>query len=267
MGIAAPIIVSEMNDWTALGGGNSGIVGNPLHTYGFHLAASELLATDYSRAQDPNGPHGPYVDWSYCCAGDFAHSGNPNLRAMHAKVLTRLMNGEMPMVCEFIGQPYADQPVLYWARWNGIKTLQQYTGEGHDMWSHISWYRSTVDQRANLWTSSTLQPTTEDKMITIVPTADPNVFWKCDGMFISKMDSEQLSHLRYIAAQGAITLWKNPATGSDLWDGGIVPAFGVDIATLQGSGGGVATAVKLTTEGVQQVEDAAFRGANRAEDS
>jgi hypothetical protein len=33
------------------------------------------------------------------------------------------------------------------------------------------------------------------------------------------------------------------------------------------SGGGVATAVKLTPEGVQQVEDAAYRGANRAEDS
>jgi hypothetical protein len=61
------------------------------------------------------------------------------------------MRGELPMICEFIGQPYADQPVVYWARWLGVTTLQRYTGAGHDLWSHISWYRSRVDERAYLW--------------------------------------------------------------------------------------------------------------------
>jgi hypothetical protein len=156
MGIAAPVIVKEMQDWTALGGGNSGIVGDAAHSYGFHVAANELPSTDYSRTNDPNGSDGPYVNWSYSCAGDFDHKNNESLRSMHRNVLARLMRGELPMICEFIGKPWTDQPVYYWARWNGVTSLQRYTGAGHDHWSHISWYRSRVDQRAYLWTS--LQP-------------------------------------------------------------------------------------------------------------
>lgn len=158
MGIAAPVISAEMNDWTALGGGNSGIVGNAAHGYGFHVAADELPPTDYSRRDDPNGPNGPYVNWDYACAGDFSHKNQENLRALHRNVLARLMRGELPMICEFIGKPWADRPVYYWYRKNGVATLQQYTGTGHDHWSHISWYRSRVDQRAYLWTPVSTPP-------------------------------------------------------------------------------------------------------------
>jgi len=156
--VPPPVIESEMADWVLLGGGNSGIVGDANHTYGFHCSAEDISADDYSRWRDPNGSDGPYVDWSYACAGDFSHKNDPTLRAMHANVLGRLMAGEMPMICEFIGKPWADQPVLYWARWNGIDTLQKYTGSGHDTWSHISWYRSRVNERANLWTGGDMTP-------------------------------------------------------------------------------------------------------------
>jgi len=152
MTIAAPVIEAEMNDWVSIGGGNSGIVGNSLHDYGFHVAANELPASDYSRRLDPNGSGGPYVDWRYACAGDFSHKNDESLRALHRTVLAKLMSGQLPMICEFIGKPWADQPVYYWARWNGNSTLQRYTGSGHDHWSHVSWYRSMVDQRAYLWT-------------------------------------------------------------------------------------------------------------------
>lgn len=158
MGVAAPVIQTEMNEWVALGGGNSGIVGNSAHTYGFHVAADELPVDDYSRRRDPNGSDGPYINWDYACAGDFSHKNDENLRAMHRAVLARLMRGELPMICEFIGKPWADQPVYYWARWNGVGTLQRYTGSGHDHWSHISWYRSMVDQRARLWVPQTTTP-------------------------------------------------------------------------------------------------------------
>lgn len=158
MAIAAPVILEEMKDWVALGGGNSGIVGDKNHTYGFHRAANEVPASDYSRYRDPNGSDGPYVNWNYACAGDFSHKNDPELRAMHRNVLQRLMNGELPMICEFIGKPWPDKPVYYWARWNGIKTLQKYTGKGHDHWSHISWYRSKVDQRAYLWVPTPQKP-------------------------------------------------------------------------------------------------------------
>lgn len=162
MGIAAPVIEQEMADWVALGGGNSGIVGDANHSFGFHVAADELPASDYSRTRDPNGSDGPYVNWDYACAGDFSHRGDPALRAMHANVLARLLRGELPMICEFIGQPVAGQPVVYWARWNGTGALQRYTGSGHDHWSHISWYRSTVDQRAYLWTEDGMASQTWD---------------------------------------------------------------------------------------------------------
>jgi hypothetical protein len=164
MGTAAPVIEAEMADWVSLGGVNLGIVGNADHSYGFHVAADELPASDYSRTMDPVGAYGPYVDWDFACAGDFSHENNETLRAMHRQVLSRLMNGEMPMICEFIGKPWADQPVYYWARWNGIETLQYYTGSGHDKWSHISWYRSMVNQRAYLWKGDSLSPEEMDQL-------------------------------------------------------------------------------------------------------
>jgi hypothetical protein len=74
------------------------------------------------------------------------------------------MNGKYPMICEFIGKPWIDRPVYYWARWNGIKVLNKYTGQGHDHWSHISWYRSKVNQRANLWIVEDEMPITASEI-------------------------------------------------------------------------------------------------------
>jgi hypothetical protein len=144
----APIINAEMKDWINLGGANSGCCGNSAHVYGFHRAANEIPVTDYSRRRDPGQP----VNMSYATAGDFHHGFKPELMARHASVLSRLMNGELPMICEMITKPWSDKPVYYWARWNGVKTLQRYTGSGHDHWSHISWWRSRVNERAYLWT-------------------------------------------------------------------------------------------------------------------
>lgn len=150
----ASAITAEMTDWVRLGGGNSGCCGNRLHTYGFHCPGYAVPVTDYSRSHEAPPPY----NMSWACAGDFGHSGNARLRAMHATVLARLMNGELPMICEFIGQPWPGKPVYYWARWNGNSTLQRYSGSGHDTWSHISWWRSKANQRAYLWTGGTPAP-------------------------------------------------------------------------------------------------------------
>jgi len=195
--VAAPVIEAEMKDWTSLGGGNSGIVGDQNHTYGFHCSANNVPASDYSRSRDPNGSDGPYVNWNYCCAGDFDHKNNSKLRQMHANVLNELMDGKYPMICEFIGKPWADKPVYYWARWNGIGTLQKYTGQGHDHWSHLSWYRSRVDERAYLWVAQDMT----DANVTGISekgvkdffnrdNACPNVPWRTD-------------YLKYDAPEGA----------------------------------------------------------------
>ena len=149
--VASPIIKEEMAEWTALGGTNSGILGayDGSHPTGFHRAGFEVPTSDYSRSHEPGRP----FDMSWACAGDFSHDRNPGLRARHATLLGRLMADDpgLKMICEFIGQPWADRPVYYWARWNGVKTLKKYTGKGHDHWSHISWWRSRANERAYLW--------------------------------------------------------------------------------------------------------------------
>jgi hypothetical protein len=164
MAVAAPVIKAEMDDWVALGGRNSGIVGNDEHDSGFHRAANEVPSTDYSRRRDPNGSDGPYVNWSYACAGDFWHGDDPRLLAYHRRLLARLEAGDpsLSMICEFIGQPWPDRPVLYWSRWGGRST---YRGAGHGTWTHIAWYRSRANQRAHLWKDDDMPLTNADKAL------------------------------------------------------------------------------------------------------
>jgi hypothetical protein len=164
--VCASAITAEMVDWVKLGGGNSGCCGNSLHTYGFHREASSVPLSDYSRRHESAAPY--RMNWG--CAGDFHHGYKPALMAKHATVLKELMAGQHPMICEMITKPWADKPVYYWARWNGISTLQKYTGKGHDHWSHISWWRSKANQRAHLWTpSNTPTPAPANNVGTVAP--------------------------------------------------------------------------------------------------
>jgi len=176
---ASPILQAEMADWIALGGTNLGIVGDPAHTYGYHRGAYWVPSTDYSRRRDPQGSDGPYTDWDWACAGDFGHNGVPRLREMHRQLLARLMGGQHPSVCEFIGQPVAGEPVLYWSRWGG---LEQYTGPGHDRWSHVSTWRSMAGTRPYLWRATPVppKPKEDDTMIFLVQvgTGTASVWWK-----------------------------------------------------------------------------------------
>lgn len=157
--LCAPPIRAALAEWTALGGGNSGCVANlSTHFSGFHLSVAQLKSkgtndTDYSCKRDPNGWDGPFASEDYACAGDFRHGGVPALRDKHRRLLARLMAGDpsLSMICEMITQPWANLPVYYWARWNGVDTLQLYTGAGHDMWSHVGWYRSMANRSAKLW--------------------------------------------------------------------------------------------------------------------
>lgn len=266
--VPPPVIESEMADWVLLGGGNSGIVGDANHTYGFHCSAEDISADDYSRWRDPNGSDGPYVDWSYASAGDFSHKNDPALRAMHANVLGRLMAGEMPMICEFIGKPWADQPVLYWARWNGIDTLQKYTGSGHDTWSHISWYRSMVNQRANLWTPPKPKAKGVDVTIMVARSGEkPNKerFWVGDGMYHREVSLDVANRI-----VGGLMYYGAPSEGqykcSILSWGDTSPEFVQSIIgpVPLGSGGDGGDGTSLTFD---QAVEAARQGANAAEDS
>jgi hypothetical protein len=225
--IAAPAIQAEMNEWVALGGSNSGIVGayDGSHPTGFHRAGFEVPTTDYSRRHDPGRPY----DMAWCCAGDFSHDKQPALRARHAALLARLKSGDpaLSMIVEFIGQPWPDKPVMYWARWDGVKTLKRYTGKGHDHWSHISWQRSRANERANLWTSTTAAQPIQTaaggkKMLVIGKDTGSGQLYCCDGMSSRPISAGQLADIKWLAEHGAIgPLWN----GGEIW-AGWTPSFG-----------------------------------------
>lgn len=182
--VAAPAIQAEMNDWVALGGSNSGIVGayDGTHPTGFHRAGFEVPVTDYSRSHEPGKPY----DMSWSCAGDFSHDAKQRLRDMHVMLLGRLMADDpaLRMICEFIGQPWSDRSVYYWARWNGTKTLKKYTGKGHDHWSHVSWWRSRANERAYLWRPTGSSAAGGDVLLTDalnIPNWDGDPRWGAAG--------------------------------------------------------------------------------------
>ncbi len=188
--VCASAISAEMSDWVKIGGGNSGCCGNAAHTYGFHCPASAVPPSDYSRSNESAKPY--RMNWG--CAGDFHHGYDARLMALHANVLGRLMKGELPMICEFIGKPWANKPVYYWARWNGNATLQRYTGSGHDHWSHISWWRSRANQRAYLWTpGSKPAPTPTPGPGTVAP--------KFPGYTMKRDDNKSDANVRIWQAQ------------------------------------------------------------------
>ncbi len=166
----ASAVAAEMADWLKMGGGNSGCCGNKAHTFGFHCPAFKVGVQDYSRRHEKAKPH----NMTWACAGDFSHRNKPELRARHARLLARLMRGELPMICEFIGTPWKGKPTYYWARWLGVSTLQVYTGAGHDHWSHVSWWRSRAHQRGHLWTPKALpfdpSPEQPDQPVNPIPT-------------------------------------------------------------------------------------------------
>ena len=145
----APGMDAALDAWVALGGQNWGCCGDRNHHTGFHMAAFAIPVTDYSRRHEPGKP----FNMAWACAIDAAHRKDPRLMAVHAQLLARLMADDpsLSMICEFIGKPWADRPVYYWARWNGITTLKKYTGVGHDTWSHISVWRSRANEYPQLW--------------------------------------------------------------------------------------------------------------------
>lgn len=154
--ICAPGMDAQLDAWVALGGQNWGCCGNEDHHTGFHMRGDVIPPTDYSRRHEPGLP----FNMAYACAIDAAHMKDPRLMEYHAKLLGRLMADDpsLSMICEFIGKPWADRPVYYWARWNGVTTLKLYTGRGHDTWSHISIWRSRANETPPLWTPGVVVP-------------------------------------------------------------------------------------------------------------
>jgi hypothetical protein len=224
--MASPIIQQEMDDWVRLGGQNWGILGayDGSHPTGFHRAGFEVPPTDYSRRHDPGVPY----NLAWASAGDFAHMGRANLRALHAGILARLMAGDqtLSMIVEYIGMPWPDKPVMYWARWDGVGNLRRYTGKGHDTWSHISWQRSRGNERAYLWKTTPTAVSgrkTNNMLVLAKSMAGDGTVYVCDGVTSRPVPEANIPDIKWLASQGAIgPLWHD----GEIWQGWTAAAFG-----------------------------------------
>jgi hypothetical protein len=153
---APPALVLERHRLEdVIGGSWLGICGDVNHNYGYHLAAANLPASDYSLEGEVNEP---VCEW-YASAIDIGMDW-PASRDWLAWLIEGIQTGRLQGIGEVIGS-YDGQNVRYWSDSRGWSTEGvPYTGSGHDTWTHVSIHRSTalVDHRILAgWTAEGLE--------------------------------------------------------------------------------------------------------------
>lgn len=136
---APPALLIERRRLQAIGGSFLGICGDANHTYGFHVAAANLPADDYSLEGAANEP---VCEW-HAAAIDIGMDW-PASRDWLRWLIAQIQSGELTGIAEVIGA-YDGTNVRYWSDSAGWSTQgDRYTGSGHDTWTHVSIHRSTA---------------------------------------------------------------------------------------------------------------------------
>jgi hypothetical protein len=136
---AAPALRREHLRLENIGGDFLGICGDPNHTYGYHLPAALLPASDYSMEGAANIP---VCDW-HPAAIDIGMNW-PASRDWLRWLIEQIQADTIQGIAEVIGS-YDGVNVRYWSDSAGWSTDGiEYTGSGHDSWTHVSVYRSTT---------------------------------------------------------------------------------------------------------------------------
>ena len=138
---AAPALTLERQRLADIGGSWLGICGDANHTYGYHVPAARLAASDYSLEGEANTP---VCEW-YASAIDIGMDW-PASRHWLMWLIEGIVNGDLHGIAEVIGS-YDGDYVRYWSDntgWNleGIP----YQGVGHDTWTHVAIHRSTAHE-------------------------------------------------------------------------------------------------------------------------
>ena len=136
---APPALLIERDRLAAIGGSFLGICGDSNHTYGYHVAAANLPADDYSLAGAANAP---VCQW-HAAAIDIGMDW-PASRDWLRWLIEQIRSDAIMGIAEVIGS-YDGQNVRYWSDSSGWGTDgEAYTGTGHDSWTHVAVYRSTT---------------------------------------------------------------------------------------------------------------------------
>ena len=134
----APGLVVEKNRLAAMGVTCLGIIGDPSHSYGFHLCFPP--AGDYSLDGPANQPVGDFA-----CAIDVDMRTFPAGRLWLQWLIEEIREDRITGVFEVIGS-FDGVNVRYWSDDETPQWQQQgvdYNGDGHDTWVHIGVYRSS----------------------------------------------------------------------------------------------------------------------------
>jgi hypothetical protein len=135
----APALMLERARLDAIGGSFLGICGDANHTYGYHVAAANLPASDYSLEGAANEP---VCEW-HAAAIDIGMDW-PASRDWLRWLIQQVQTGGLTGIAEVIGS-YDGSDVRYWSDSSGWSTAgEPYTGSGHDSWTHVSIHRSTA---------------------------------------------------------------------------------------------------------------------------
>ncbi|HWB79839.1 MAG TPA: hypothetical protein VG755_32970 [Nannocystaceae bacterium] len=136
----APALVIEKNRLIdTIGGSWLGICGDVNHTYGYHVPAANLPSDDYSLEGAANAPVCDY----HAAAIDIGMDW-PASREWLMWLIPAIANDDITGIAEVIGS-YDGVNVRYWSDGTGWSVDGiEYTGEGHDTWTHVAIYRSTA---------------------------------------------------------------------------------------------------------------------------
>ena len=134
-----PALELEHDRLVALGGSFLGICGDASHTYGYHVPAAVLPASDYSMRGAANVPacawHAAAID-----IGMDWPASREWLRWLIAEIRADRIRG----IAEVIGS-YDGVAARYWSDDSGWSTDGvAYTGSGHITHTHVAIYRSTA---------------------------------------------------------------------------------------------------------------------------
>lgn len=137
--VPAPGLEADRRRLQVLGGTWLGTCGDANHAYGYHVAACQLPASDYSMQGSVNRP----ANAAYGCAIDIGMNWAA-ARAWLRWLIAEIAADRILGVPEVIGS-YDGRNVRYWSDQTGWHTDGvAYTGTGHDTWTHVSCYRSTA---------------------------------------------------------------------------------------------------------------------------
>ncbi len=136
-----PALLIEKQRLADLGGSFLGICGDENHLYGYHLPAAVLPGSDYSLEGALNEPA---CEW-YASAIDIGMDW-PASREWLMWFIQQVADDNIHDIAEVIGS-YDGVDVRYWSDSTGWQTNGiEYTGSGHDTWTHVSVYRSTANE-------------------------------------------------------------------------------------------------------------------------